>query len=60
MCAYVTNSLNKEKFQGVILHTSQFVSGQDYVGKKVVVVGSSTSAHDVAKDLYDHGVGKAD
>ncbi len=39
-----------------LLHSSQF-SGpeQNADSKKAVVVGSSNSAHDIAKDYYDHG-----
>ncbi|TFY82502.1 hypothetical protein EWM64_g1514 [Hericium alpestre] len=45
-----------EEFQGKMLHSGQFTSGRDYLGKKVVIVGACTSSHDIAKDMYDHGV----
>ena len=38
-----------------VLHSSQFTIGVDYRGKKCVVVGSSTSAHDICADLYENG-----
>ena len=32
----------------------------DHTGKKVVVVGACTSAHDIATDYYNNDIGKAD
>ncbi|KAF8625316.1 hypothetical protein AX15_005446 [Amanita polypyramis BW_CC] len=43
-------------FRGKTLHSSRFKRAIDYVGKKVVVVGASTSAHDVAQDCCEHGI----
>jgi len=40
---------------GLVLHSSQFTSGVEYTGKKCIVVGSSTSAHDIAADLVTNG-----
>ncbi|KAI0032439.1 hypothetical protein K488DRAFT_49937 [Vararia minispora EC-137] len=45
-----------DEFKGEILHTGTFTTARAYAGKKVVVVGACTSAHDVSKDFYDHGV----
>ncbi|KAF8345500.1 hypothetical protein F5887DRAFT_1190190 [Amanita rubescens] len=45
-----------EKFKGQILHSSQHKRATDHAGKKVVVVGACTSAHDIAHDYYIHGV----
>lgn len=45
----------REPFDGVTLHTSQYQSGSDYTGKKCVVIGSASSAHDVAADLWESG-----
>ncbi|KAL8292478.1 hypothetical protein RQP46_001090 [Phenoliferia psychrophenolica] len=42
---------------GKIVHSAQFTSGKDWQGKKVVVVGACTSAHDICKDLVDQGAG---
>lgn len=44
-----------DRFRGEALHTSQYVEGSAYKGKKVTVIGASTSAHDVAQDLHFHG-----
>ena len=38
-----------------LLHSSQFGDGAEYRGKKALVVGSSTSAHDIAADLHSNG-----
>ena len=40
---------------GLVLHSSEFGSGANYRGKRCVVVGSSTSAHDIAADLHTNG-----
>ena len=40
---------------GLILHSSEFPGGAAYKGKKSIVVGSSTSAHDICADLVDSG-----
>ncbi|KAF8149353.1 FAD/NAD(P)-binding domain-containing protein [Crassisporium funariophilum] len=45
-----------EKFKGKILHSSEHRKAIDHAGKKVVVVGACTSAHDIAVDYYEHGV----
>ncbi|KAF7324570.1 Flavin-containing monooxygenase [Mycena kentingensis (nom. inval.)] len=43
-------------FKGEVLHSTQHKRAQDYQGKKVVVVGACTSAHDIAEDCYNNGV----
>ncbi|KAF8656499.1 hypothetical protein AX16_002518 [Volvariella volvacea WC 439] len=45
-----------DKFKGQILHSSQHKKATDHAGKKVVVIGSCTSAHDICSDYYKHGV----
>src|SRR4051812_30681201 len=40
---------------GLICHSSEFTTGADHRGKKCIVVGSSTSAHDICADLYENG-----
>ncbi|OSX68219.1 hypothetical protein POSPLADRAFT_1177199 [Postia placenta MAD-698-R-SB12] len=47
---------NQDEFQGQILHSTQHKTGRDHIGKKVVIVGAATSAHDIAADYADHGV----
>ncbi|CAN5207120.1 NAD(P)/FAD-dependent oxidoreductase [soil metagenome] len=43
------------EFTGDVLHTTQFRSGADFAGKKVLVIGAGTSAHDTAFDVFNHG-----
>jgi cation diffusion facilitator CzcD-associated flavoprotein CzcO len=42
-------------FTGEIVHTSAFGSAEPYRDKTVLVIGTATSGHDVALDLYNHG-----
>ncbi|MGV8871845.1 MAG: flavin-containing monooxygenase [Rhodococcus sp. (in: high G+C Gram-positive bacteria)] len=43
------------EFAGTMIHTSAFVPGPSYAGKRVLIVGTGTSAHDTAQEL--HGAG---
>ena len=43
-----------ETFAGDVMHSSQFRSGEQYRGKRAIVVGSNNSAHDVCQDLWEH------
>ena len=42
-------------FTGTLAHSSAFAGGEGWSGKRCVVVGASTSAHDICADLYAHG-----
>ncbi|KAJ7498695.1 hypothetical protein FB451DRAFT_1334343 [Mycena latifolia] len=44
------------EFKGTILHSSQHKKATDHLGKKVVVIGACTSAHDICADYYEHDV----
>jgi putative flavoprotein involved in K+ transport len=44
-----------EKFAGKIVHSSAHDGGAAWKGRRCVVVGSSTSAHDICEDLHRHG-----
>ena len=46
------------KFKGEILHTTEFTSANKNAGKKVVIIGAGTSAHDVAEDHVKSGAGE--
>jgi putative flavoprotein involved in K+ transport len=41
-------------FKGRQHHSSKHTSGEEYVGKTCVVVGSCNSAHDICADLWEH------
>lgn len=43
-------------FEGRIMHSTQFHNGSsDYKGKKVIIVGTGTSGHDIAQSCYKYG-----
>ena len=42
-------------FKGRQHHSSKHPGGEDFRGKKVVVIGSNNSAHDICADLWEHG-----
>jgi cation diffusion facilitator CzcD-associated flavoprotein CzcO len=44
-----------EDFEGPVLHSSDHTDDLDTMGKRVLVVGVGTSAHDIAHDLYLRG-----
>ena len=45
----------KERFKGLQRHASQYRRSPDYSGRRCVVVGAGTTAHDVAADLWGSG-----
>ena len=45
-----------DDFVGEIIHSEGFDSGADYRGKKAFILGTGSSANDIALDLYSHGV----
>ncbi|MEP6146382.1 MAG: NAD(P)/FAD-dependent oxidoreductase, partial [Nisaea sp.] len=44
-----------DQFSGPVLHSSQFTAGADWAGKRVTVIGTGTSAHDISQDLEGNG-----
>ena len=42
-------------FKDKVLHTHDYKNGKEWKGKNVLVLGTGTSGHDVAQDLYGHG-----
>ena len=44
-----------DSFAGTSMHSSSFHTGADHVGKRVMVIGSSTTAHDICLDLACRG-----
>ncbi len=43
-------------FRGQILHSEGFDSGAGWEGKNALIVGTGSSANDIALDLHSHGV----
>jgi cation diffusion facilitator CzcD-associated flavoprotein CzcO len=44
-----------KNFAGKVLHSSQYTDGEDWKGKRAVVIGTGNSGHDIAQDLYSSG-----
>ncbi len=44
-----------ESFRGDLMHTSEFSTGIKWRGKKALIIGTGTSAHDIAQDLHANG-----
>ncbi len=44
-----------KEFAGDVMHSSEFTDGVHWRGKKALVLGTGTSAHDVAQDLHANG-----
>ncbi len=44
-----------EDFAGVQYHSSRHVTAAPFRGKRCIVVGANSSAHDICADLWEHG-----
>jgi hypothetical protein len=44
-----------DSFTGHWAHSGEYQRAGDWAGKRVLVVGSGVSAHEMAHDLYEHG-----
>ncbi|HEX7220076.1 MAG TPA: NAD(P)/FAD-dependent oxidoreductase [Burkholderiales bacterium] len=42
-------------FPGKVIHSAQYVDGEDWRGKRAVVIGTGNSGHDIAQDLHSAG-----
>jgi putative flavoprotein involved in K+ transport len=42
-------------FAGQVLHSSQYRDGEDWSGRRAIVMGTGNSGHDIAQDLYSSG-----
>ena len=42
-------------FRGTVLHSSEFTDGRHHTGRRAVVFGTGSSAHDIAFDLHTSG-----
>jgi putative flavoprotein involved in K+ transport len=43
-----------EEFSGVQYHSARHVSGEAFRGKRCIVVGANSSAHDICADFWEH------
>jgi len=46
----------KATFKGTVMHSLEFTSAAEYIGKKALLIGACNSAHDIAQDFFDHGI----
>src|SRR5712672_1033035 len=44
-----------KNFASTILHSSQYNDGEEWQGKKALVIGTGNSGHDIAQDLHSSG-----
>jgi cation diffusion facilitator CzcD-associated flavoprotein CzcO len=44
-----------DDFRGTVLHSGQYQDGDDWAGKRALVIGTGNSGHDIAQDLYSGG-----
>jgi putative flavoprotein involved in K+ transport len=42
-------------FRGAVMHSSQYDDGENWKGKRAIVIGTGNSGHDIAQDLYSSG-----
>ncbi len=42
-------------FAGTVLHSGEYKVGETWSGKRALVIGTGTSGHDIAQDLYSAG-----
>jgi cation diffusion facilitator CzcD-associated flavoprotein CzcO len=42
-------------FTGKVMHSSQYDDGENWKGKRAIVIGTGNSGHDIAQDLYSSG-----
>jgi cation diffusion facilitator CzcD-associated flavoprotein CzcO len=45
-----------DDFQGDVIHSEGFDSGAGWSGKRALIMGTGSSANDIALDLHSHGV----
>lgn len=44
-----------EDFAGEVVHSEGFTNGAGWGGKNALILGTGSSAHDIAQDLHSHG-----
>lgn len=46
-----------KNFSGTVIHSSQYTDGEEWNGRKALVIGTGNSGHDIAQDLHSSGAG---
>jgi putative flavoprotein involved in K+ transport len=44
-----------KNFAGAVLHSSRYDDGENWKGKRAIVIGTGNSGHDIAQDLHSSG-----
>ena len=44
-----------KNFTGPMMHSSRYEDGEDFSGKRALVIGTGNSGHDIAQDLHSSG-----
>jgi putative flavoprotein involved in K+ transport len=44
-----------KNFAGPVVHSSRYEDGENWSGKRALVIGTGNSGHDIAQDLYSSG-----
>jgi putative flavoprotein involved in K+ transport len=44
-----------ENFKGTLMHSSRYDDGENWRGKRAIVIGTGNSGHDIAQDLHSSG-----
>ncbi|MGY4567300.1 flavin-containing monooxygenase [Bradyrhizobium sp. USDA 3256] len=44
-----------ESFSGTVMHSSRYEDGENWTGKRALVIGTGNSGHDIAQDLHSSG-----
>jgi cation diffusion facilitator CzcD-associated flavoprotein CzcO len=44
-----------KNFVGTLVHSSRYEDGENWTGKRALVIGTGNSGHDIAQDLYSSG-----
>ncbi|MBB4373121.1 putative flavoprotein involved in K+ transport [Bradyrhizobium sp. cir1] len=44
-----------DNFKGTLVHSSRYEDGENWTGKRAIVIGTGNSGHDIAQDLYSSG-----
>ncbi|NOJ40248.1 flavin-containing monooxygenase [Bradyrhizobium australiense] len=51
----VPNIPGLKDFAGKVMHSSQYDDGENWKGKRAIVIGTGNSGHDIAQDLHSSG-----
>jgi cation diffusion facilitator CzcD-associated flavoprotein CzcO len=44
-----------KSFAGTVIHSSQYTDGEEWKGRRALVIGTGNSGHDIAQDLHSSG-----